>query len=60
MYQGVISSMPNCCTAGEVGSAQKVATRRHDRSYWRTSAAFCASAITVFRKVTPALKIATR
>ena len=51
--------MPNCCTAGLVGSAQKVATRRLERSYWRTSRAFCASAMIVFKNVTPALKMRT-
>ncbi len=59
MYQGHIRSMPNCCTAGEVGSAQKVHTRRPDRSWRRTSSAFCGSCITLLRKVTPALKIDT-
>ena len=51
--------MPNCCTAGLVGSAQKVATRRLERSYCCTSRTFCASAMMVFRKVTPALKMRT-
>ena len=32
MYQGVIRSMPNCWTAGDVGSAQNVATRSDDMS----------------------------
>ena len=59
MYQGVTSSMPNCCTVGEVGSAQNVATRSESREYAFTSATFCGSVITVFRKVTPALKIFT-
>ena len=59
MYQGVTSSMPNCCTTGEVGSAQKVATRNELREYARTSSTFWGSVITVFRKVTPALNMLT-
>ena len=51
--------MPNCCTTGEVGSAQNVATRRLAREYARTSSTFCGSVITVFRNVTPALKMLT-
>jgi uncharacterized membrane protein YgaE (UPF0421/DUF939 family) len=43
----------------DVGSAQNVATRSESREYARTSSALCGSVITVFRKVTPALKMLT-
>ena len=59
VYHGVTSSIPNCWTTGEVGSAQNVATRKLALEYARTSSTFCGSVITVFRKVTPALKILT-
>jgi hypothetical protein len=59
MYHGVTRSMPNACTAGEVGSAQNVATRSERVEWRRTSCACCGSCITVFRKVTPALNTCT-
>jgi len=52
-------AMPNDWTAGLVGSAQKVATRRPLRSNLPMSVRFCASDMTNLRNVTPALKIVT-